>query len=400
MACPNGAPFDHLRHGTLMRIAFYCPNKPLAEVHPSGDHSIAQGIFQSLVASGHECVEMSRFRARWFWKSLQGWGEAVLAIRNSWLAARAFRPDLWFTYHSYYKSPDVIGPVVSRRAHIPYVLFQPMFSTRRRKDPSTRIGFYLNRLALRSGDHAFTNNLLDLPALHRIFPEQSVTYLAPGIFPENFQRSAAAGLAIRERHGLAPDHPVLLTAARFREGVKTRSLEYLLQALVPLVRDNLPFALLLVGDGPTENRIKELAVRHLPGRAIFCGRVPRSEMFRYYSAADVFVFPGIGESLGMVYLEAQACGLPVVALDTAGVPQAVSRGHTALLVPGDGGGAFAAAVRTLLTDSTLRAFLAANGPRFISEERNLHRNYSALTQALQALGNGAPAHPDEAVRSG
>jgi glycosyltransferase involved in cell wall biosynthesis len=371
-----------------MRIAFYCPNKPLADANPSGDQTIAQGIFHTLEAHGHECVEISRFRARWFWKSVRGWGRATKEIKSSWGQARVFRPDLWFTYHSYYKSPDVIGPIISRWACIPYVLFQPMFSTRRRKDPSTCIGFYLNRFALGSATHAFTNNLLDLPALHRILPEQCVTYLAPGVFPEDFQRDPTAGRAVRRKYGISPDQPVLMTAARFREGVKTRSLEYLFRALAPLVRESSTFQLLVVGDGPMENHLKDLAFHVLPGRVIFCGRVPRSQIVRYYSAADLFVFPGIEESLGMVYLEAQACGLPVVALDTAGVPQSVRPNQTALLVHQDGGAAFAAAVRRLLSDSGLRAVLAANGPRFIAEERNLHKNYRALMQKLVAIDKG------------
>ncbi len=374
-----------------MRIAFYCPNKALADANPSGDQTIAQGIFHTLEAYGHDCAEMSRFRARWFWKSVRGWGRAAMEIEGAWLQARMFRPELWFTYHSYYKSPDVIGPVISRWASIPYVLFQPMFSTRRRKDPSTRIGFYLNRFALRSATHAFTNNLLDLPALHRILPQQCVTYLAPGVFPEEFQRDPTAGRAVRRKYGISPEQPVLMTAARFREGVKTRSLEYLFRALAPLVHDSPPFQLLVVGDGPMENQLKHLAFHVLPGRVIFCGRIPRSQMFRYYSAADVFVFPGIEESLGMVYLEAQACGLPVVALDTAGVPQSVRPNQTALLVHQDEGAAFVGAVRKLLTDPGLRAALAANGPRFIAEERNLHKNYRALMQKLQAMCNGAVA---------
>ena len=368
-----------------MRIAFYCPNKPLADTNPSGDRTIAQGIFQTMEAYGHECVEMSRFRARWFWKSLRGCGRAAKEIAASWTKARMFRPDLWFTYHSYYKSPDVIGPVIARLESIPYVLFQPMFSTRRRKDPSTRIGYHLNRLALRSASHAFTNNLLDLPALHRILPQPHVTYLAPGVFPGDFQRDPAEGQAIRRVFGISADQPVLMTAARFREGVKTRSLEYLFHALALLEDETPGYRLLVVGDGPMENHLRDLAFRVLPGRVIFCGGIPRAQMPRYYSAADLFVFPGIEESLGMVYLEAQACGLPVVALNTAGVPQAVRPNQTGLLVRQDGGAAFAAAVRRLLTDAALRAAMASNGPRFIVEERNLHQNYRALMWKLQAL---------------
>jgi glycosyltransferase involved in cell wall biosynthesis len=369
----------------VVKIAFYCPNKPLFDSNPSGDHTIAQGIFQALQTYGHDCREISKFRARWFWNSWHGWYRAATELITVYRRVRVYRPQLWLTYHTYYKSPDVLGPLISRWARIPYVLFQPMYSTRRRKDHSTRTGFYLNHAAIASAAHAFTNNLLDLPALHRILSEQRITYLAPGIYPEMFRRDPAAGLAVRQKHQITPDQPLLLTAARFRDGVKVRSLEYLFRALAQIDKKELPFQLLVVGDGPMEQRLKDLAIACLPGRVVFAGPVPNAEMARYYSAADLFVFPGIGESLGMVYLEAQACGLPVVALDTAGVPQAVSPNQTALLVADDGGAAFTAAIRRLLINPTLRETLAAHGPRFIAEERNLHLNYRALAQRLEAI---------------
>jgi glycosyltransferase involved in cell wall biosynthesis len=108
-------------------------------------------------------------------------------------------------------------------------------------------------------------------------------------------------------------------------------------------------------------------------------------MFRYYSAADIFVFPGIGESLGMVFLEAQACELPVVALDTAGVPQVVRRSTTALLVPEDDGRSMAHAIDALLSSAELRNRLGQKGREFIREERNLHRNYVQLSKILQDI---------------
>ena len=87
----------------------------------------------------------------------------------------------------------------------------------------------------------------------------------------------------------------------------------------------------------------------------------------------------------MVYVEAQACGLPVVALDTAGVPQVVSRDETAILVPRDGGKAMADAIERLLSDKALRESLASRGPRFVEEHRNLWRNYVRLSEALDQM---------------
>ena len=371
-----------------MRIAIYCPNKPLNHPHPSGDLVIAQGIHWMLNRLGHDCREIVQFRSRWFWETGAGWIGAFRAWTDAWRRARAFKPQIWITYHTYYKSPDVIGPWITGLMKIPYAIFQPMYSTRRSKSSSTSLGFRLNRWAVLRARHVFTNNFLDLEALHRILPDRRITYLAPGIRPEEFERDPSAGHALRAQLQIPPDQFLILTAARWREGVKTESFLHLLRALVKL-RQFLPdFTLVVVGDGPMEPHLRSLALQDLPGQVVFAGRVPRREMSRFYSAADLFAFPGIGESLGMVFLEAQCCGVPVVALDVAGVSQVVFHGETGILVPRDDGSAMAGAIEGLGRDPERRRKLGAAGSRFVRDERNLYKNYLKLARELTALVQG------------
>ncbi|MCU0587792.1 MAG: glycosyltransferase family 4 protein [Syntrophobacteraceae bacterium] len=373
-----------------MRIALYCPNKPLNHPHPSGDLVIAQGIHLALNRLGHDCREIVRFRSRWFWKDGSGWAGAARAWLQAWPAAHAFKPQIWMTYHTYYKSPDVIGPWISRLLRIPYVIFQPMYATRRRRSASTSPGFRLNRWAILRAHHVFSNNLRDLEALRRILPEHRITYLPPGIWPEQFPMSPEAAHEARQQFGIPPRRFLILTAARWREGVKTESFLYLLKALAKLREDLQSFTLLVIGDGPMEPLLRKRAAMELPGQAVFAGRIPRESMYRLYSAADVFAFPGIGESLGMVFLEAQSCGLPVVALAAAGVPQVVVDGATGILVPPDDGHAMARALRLLAADPALRRMMGQGGARFVREERNLHRNTLQLSQKLVGLAEGIP----------
>jgi glycosyltransferase involved in cell wall biosynthesis len=369
-----------------VKIAFYCPNKPLTHPHPSGDLVIAQGIQSALNRLGHDCREIVQFRARWFWKTRAGWIEAVRALAAAWRSASAFGPQLWMTYHSYYKSPDVVGPRISRLLSIPYVIFQPMYGTRRGKDTATSPGFHLNRWALKRAGHVFSNNLRDLEGLGRIVSPERITYLAPGIYPEELERDLEGGRTIREALNIPADRLVILTAARWREGVKAESFLYLLKALLQLERLHTDFTLLVVGDGPKEAELREAARSALGERIVFAGRVLRASMARYYSAADIFAFPGIGESLGMVFLEAQSCGTPVVALDTAGVPQVVVHGKTGILAARDDGGeAMAEALEFLARNPLRRRTLGDAGVRFVREARNLHRNYSELSEKLESL---------------
>jgi glycosyltransferase involved in cell wall biosynthesis len=98
----------------------------------------------------------------------------------------------------------------------------------------------------------------------------------------------------------------------FRPDVKTEGLTWVIRACGELRRRGNNFHLVIAGDGKEKDRLQRLAREHLPHRFHFAGEIPRKEMYRYYSACDLFVFPGIRESLGMVFLEAQSCGLPVV----------------------------------------------------------------------------------------
>ncbi|KPJ77462.1 MAG: hypothetical protein AMJ54_08115, partial [Deltaproteobacteria bacterium SG8_13] len=145
------------------------------------------------------------------------------------------------------------------------------------------------------------------------------------------------------------------------------------------------FKLVIVGDGTEKQKLEKLAAEQLPGRAIFTGKVPRERMFRYFSAGDVFVFPGIGESLGMVYLEAQSCGLPVVAFDGAGVPEVVRKDVTGFLLPADDTRAYAQAIDRLLSAKAERREMGRAAAAYVRKEHDLQRNYRAVEDKLVAI---------------
>jgi len=367
-----------------MKVACYFPNKPTIFVTPSGDRTISQYLVAAIEKRGHRWEEMSLFRSRWFWLNIKQ--SAMLMPCAFWALSRSliFQPDLWLTYHSYYKSPDPFGWLICKYVlRKPYVLFQSMYSTKRRRDLRTRPGYYLNFMALRSADLVFSNNLMDLEDLKRIVPEERLIYTPPGIFPEEFIRDDSSRVAIRKRYGIGRRIPVLLTVCRFRMGVKWLSLKFLFKALSLLVGRS--WVLIIVGSGPMKDQAKELAYRFLGEKAVFVGEVPRGELYRYYSAADVFVFPGIGESLGMVYLEAQACELPVVALDGPGVRQVVKHGHGGILVENHDRMAYADAVSSLLDDANLRSEMGAKGRKFIETERNARVVYDNVVREMERL---------------
>jgi glycosyltransferase involved in cell wall biosynthesis len=297
--------------------------------------------------------------------------------------------DLWFTYHSYYKAPDLLGPFAAGRLKVPYTIFQGIYSTKRRRRLKTRLGFHLNKKSLLAADHIFSNKRVDLLNLKRLRPDEKITYISPGLKPDEFIFDADARAKLRTQWGVGDD-PVVLSAAMFRPGVKSKGLTWVIRTCGKLRRDGHDLWLVIAGDGKEKAALQKLAHEQLTDRVQFVGKLPRDEIYRFYSAGDLFVFPGINESLGMVYLEAQACGLPVVAFENAGVPEAVENGRTGILVPLYDGDLFADAISRLLVRKELRRKMGKAARSYVREIHDMNKNYRLLETMLQKLVQGDP----------
>ena len=367
-----------------LRIAFYAPLKPLDHPHPSGDLVIGTGLHQFLTGRGHKLGRMSRLRARWlYWKPWL-WPQVVRHRNRALKRCDKMAARLWFTYHSYYKAPDLLGPYCCRQLSIPYVIFQGIYSTKRRKHWTTWAGFVLNRQALLAAHHVFTNRKEDLVNLARIVPEKSLTYVVPGIFPDQFSFDSESREQFRRKMDIS-DGIVIVTAAMFRPGVKTEGLIWVIRSCGELFSRNVPVYLFIAGDGKEGPRLRQMADRVLPGRVRFFGKVPREEMYRFYSAGDLFVFPGIRESLGMVYLEAQSCGLPVVAFAGGGVPEVVAHGVSGYLVPPHDQKEFYQAIARLTNDSGMRMQMGKAASTYVRNRHDLDKNYRMVEDVLLGL---------------
>lgn len=367
-----------------MRIAFYMPFKSLDHPTVSGDRVIGASIRDFLAARGHEVRVISRYRTRWLHRRPWRWPGATLAVRSALAEVDRFRPHLMLTYHSYYKAPDIIGPVVRRRRGVPYALFQGIHSTKHRRDLLDWPGYMAARHALLWADGLFTNKRVDERNLRRIALARRIHYVRPGLIPEVFTFDDTARTRLRSAWQVG-DTPVICTAAMFREDVKRESLLLLLRALGRLTREGAQFHLVLAGDGPARADIEAAATREVPGRHTFLGRVERDELAGVYSAADIFCYPGINEGLGMVYLEAQACGRPVVAFDGWGIPEAVDAPATGLLTAVNDEAAYAAAIRELLTDPKRCEAMGKAAALHVRTQHDLRINYTQMAETMEHM---------------
>ncbi|MFG1902088.1 glycosyltransferase family 4 protein [Micromonospora carbonacea] len=195
--------------------------------------------------------------------------------------------------------------------------------------------------------------------------------LAPGVDVDTYHPEVDGG-PVRARLGLA-DRPVVVCVSRL---VPRKGQDMLIRAL-PEIRRRVPdAALLVVGGGPYRGDLEKLARQAGVERdVVFTGSVPTAELPAHYAAGDVYAMPcrtrnrGLDvEGLGIVYLEASATGLPVVAGDSGGAPDAVREGETGYVVPGRDVAQLADRVATLLADRDLARQLGAAGRAWVERE--------------------------------
>src|SRR5579863_3598386 len=247
-----------------MHIAFYAPLKPPDHPVPSGDRRVARLLTKALRRGGHRVTLASRLRSR----DAAGNPERQrrLADLGEQLAARlvrryrrdpASRPDLWFTYHLYYKAPDWIGPRVADELGIPYVVAEASAADKRLQGPWA-IGEQATRAALRradaviglsSADRERVVPLLADPARWRALPP----FLDRAPFEAAIAQRAETRAGLARSLSLESRQPWLIAVAMMRDDVKQHSYWLLGRALARL--HDRRFALLVAGDGPSRRTV-------------------------------------------------------------------------------------------------------------------------------------------------
>jgi phosphatidylinositol alpha-1,6-mannosyltransferase len=194
--------------------------------------------------------------------------------------------------------------------------------------------------------------------------------IAPGIDTEHFKPVDARDL--REFLGLR-HKKVIVSVGRL---VHRKGQDFLIESM-PLILQSVPDAhVLLVGQGPYRQHLEALVKKHgLTDNVTFIGRIHYADLPRYICVGDVFAMPSRSrfaglevEGLGIVYLEASSCGLPVVAGKSGGAPDAVLEGKTGFVVEGTDCAQIAKRVSELLVNDELRQSMGSAGREWIIKE--------------------------------
>ncbi len=279
------------------------------------------------------------------------------------------KPDLWFTYHPYYKAPDLLGPDLARHFDIPYVTAEASYSPRRdRQGWAAAQAWVRDAITLARLNLCFTDR--DRDGLGRAVPGGRFASLVPFIDTAAF----ADGFA-------EPAGRNLMTVAMMRKGDKFASFTMLAKALALL--PDLPWHLSVIGDGPVRRETIALFAGLPRERFDWRGELAPDAVPSALRKGGIYVWPGCGEAYGLAYLEAQAAGMPVVAQATAGVPAVVEHGRTGLLTPDGDVAAYAAAIRDLFSDDAKRKAYGQAARSFVLDERALAPASRRLAQLLK-----------------
>ncbi len=218
-------------------------------------------------------------------------------------------------------------------------------------------------------------------------PRAQLEHLPPGVDTDRFRPDPAARAELRARYGLG-ERPVVVCISRL---VPRKGQDMLIRALPDIRRRVDGAALVIVGGGPYAEALHRMAREAGVGSdVVFTAGVPAEELPAHYAMGDVFAMPcrtrGAGldvEGLGIVFLEASASGVAVVAGDSGGAPETVLEGETGRVVDGRSGEQIAEVIAGLLADPDQARRMGAAGRCWIARDWSWDTHTQRLSDLLR-----------------
>ncbi len=368
--------------GGPARLAFVT-STPLSVAEGSGTYV---GISQLARALERRGLRVQMHAPTWRWP-----GYTAERILFNLLAGRRLRMG----HADWVVGFDLDGFHYGRKKTVPYiasikgVIADELTNERGIARAMLRVQASCERLAVRRADAVVTTSRY---SRKRIIQAYGVPAAKVVIVPELIDLSAWTDEALPQGEG-GTDPPAILTVAHM---YPRKNLGLLLNALACLRDAGVAFQGWIVGDGPCRNvweRLRDSLA--LQDRVTFLGTISRRQLVERYRRAAVFCLPSRQEGFGIVFLEAMACGKPIVAGRAAAVPETVPDGECGLLVDPDDPEALARALTALLRDPDLRQEMGEAGRRRVERYRADHVA-GLFLETVQSALHGLPGSRSQA----
>jgi glycosyltransferase involved in cell wall biosynthesis len=267
------------------------------------------------------------------------------------------KPDI---IHAHWSLPQgLIGIIAKRIFKIPCVT-----SIHGSDVYGLRSAFFkaLNTMVIRNSDVCTANSMATARIARKVCGNENINVLPMGVDTEYFSKTHDVASLKRK---FKIEGPLILFVGRL---IDWKGTAYLIKA-IPEILQRFPTAkALMIGSGPQKDELVGLAeTLALQEHVIFIDEVPQKELVAFYSMADIFVLPSIvnengeTEGLGVVLLEAMACGLPVIGCNVGGIPDIIRNDVTGLLARQKDPGDLAEKIIQMLSDKVLRNKVIQNG---------------------------------------
>jgi len=221
--------------------------------------------------------------------------------------AKKFKIPLVFTYHTLYDQ---------------YVHYFPFAKTTSRK-----VVQYISRDFCNKCDLVITPSSPIKSYLKRMGVNTSIKVIPTGLYLDEFSNTNNKWL--RQNFPIMENDNILLFVGRLG---KEKNLIFLLKSFEKVLEKHCNVKLVLIGSGPLENHLRNLCRNmNIEDKVIFTGLLPREKIVHAYASADIFTFPSITETQGLVIGEAKASGLPVIAINAFGTSDMVIHGEDGFL---------------------------------------------------------------------
>ena len=307
-------------------------------------------------------------------------GPVMQAVRHT----RSFKPDL--VHFGDLCPPGIVSLCLRSMFGIPYLAYchgdENSQVDGRRFQPLVRDRIYRDASAVVAANEFARQGLLRIG-----IPEERIHKITPGVDTERFCPTPP-NPQLAEQFSLSRNK-VLFTAARL---VPKKGLGTILRAVAKIQRSIPNLRYLIAGEGPERGKLETLTRElGLSETVTFLGDVSNEKLPQFYNLCDVFVMAnrmaadGDIETFGMVFIEANAAGKPVVAGRSGGAAEAVVHGSTGLIVDPENVDELADALMILLVNNDLREKLGSNGLRRAQIDFNWRSRAEALRQISEAI---------------